>query len=592
MKKITGLILSLILIFNISSVFAAGSHSQWAKPYIERALSLHLVPAPLQDDYTINLSRKEFTRLAIRLISTMLEESEDEIIKDIDTSVFNDTDDPYVSTAFSLGIIQGTGDGNFSPDDNINRQEAAKILTNTYAFLMGDIDPTEFPPRLYSDYGKISDWAKPYINTVSAWAVMEGMEDGSFNPFSLYTREQAIVTFLRLYDYIIENGGIAPAMDNKNPEITGMLYVKDGLLFDGEKNVLLKGVNLGGWLLMETWMNPVNSTEYTAYSDIISILNNRFGEYRAHELTSSYEENYITEKDFEIIEALGFNCVRIPFWYRNFTDTDGNYLPNSDGHKRIDWALEQCEKHGLYAILDMHGCPGGQSMDHSTGVTGRNELYDSEKNQKIMETVWTNIAKRYKDNIYIAAYDIMNEPQNNGGYSGKNSWLPGSFEAVSRTNSVYDRMIKAIRRVDNNHIITIEGIWSVDTLPDPNEYGWTNMMYQLHVYDTSKYMVDKRMQELIDARENYGVAVYVGEYNSKSYERYAMDRYKENSINTTKWTYKTINVWYDGWGLFNKNTTGFNISTSSYEDIAKAYSEEIRTENGFTLNLREYIMIK
>ncbi len=585
MKKI----ICTILIFILTMSVAFATPSDWAKDYIEKGVFLGLVPDNLSEDYQEDLTRAEFSHLSIKLISAMTGTADTDIIKDADSSIFKDTNDPYISAAYSLGIISGTDEGSFLPDNNINRQEAAKILVNTYSFLK-DLPPSA-SEKPYTDYDKISDWAKPYVNMASSLSLMEGLDDGSFSPFNTYTREQAIVTFIRLYETIILNGGISLS-SNKNPEITGMLSVKDGYLFDGEKNVLLNGINLGGWLLIETWMNPVDATGYTAYSDLISVLGSRFGEYKAHNLISLYEESYITEKDFETIEALGFNCVRIPFWYRNFTDANGNYLPNSSGHKRIDWAIEQCKKHNIYIILDMHGCPGGQSMDHSTGVTGRNELYDNEKNLKIMENVWVNIAKKYKDNEYIAAYDIMNEPQNNGGWSGENAWQPGSIDAVSRTNSVYDRMIKAIRKVDKNHVITVEGIWSVDTLPDPKDYGWENMMYQLHIYDTSKYMIDYRIKELTDARENYGVAAYVGEYNSKGMERYARDKYLENSVNTSKWTYKTVNVWYDGWGLFNKNTKGFNISTSSYDDMALAYSDEILTENGFKLNLFEYLMIK
>ena len=114
-------------------------------------------------------------------------------------------------------------------------------------------------------------------------------------------------------------------------------------------------------------------------------------------------------------KALGFNCVRIPFWYRNFMNSSGNNRftvrhDDNDGFKRLDKIIEQCAARGLYVIPDMHGCPGGQSMNQSTGVAGKNELYNNEKNLSIMENLWVAIAERYKDNPVVAAYDIMNEP--------------------------------------------------------------------------------------------------------------------------------------------------------------------------------------
>ena len=74
---------------------------------------------------------------------------------------------------------------------------------------------------------------------------------------------------------------------------------------------------------------------------------------------------------------------------------------------------------------------------------------------------FVQIIKRYKDNKTVVAYDILNEPQNNGGYDGEYSWSAESEDAVSRTNKVYDILYKAIREIDKNHIISFEGVWYV-----------------------------------------------------------------------------------------------------------------------------------
>lgn len=39
---------------------------------------------------------------------------------------------------------------------------------------------------------------------------------------------------------------------------------------------------------------------------------------KAYELINIYEDNWITEYDLDRIVELGFNCVRVPFWFRNF----------------------------------------------------------------------------------------------------------------------------------------------------------------------------------------------------------------------------------------------------------------------------------
>lgn len=592
MKKILLLVLSIIFIINLTPAYAAYSCSDWASDYIEFADSAGIIPDEVKGRYTEDITRLEFTHLAIAFLSAVSALDIEYLADSIDGIQFSDTDDKYVAVANYLGIISGTDEGKFLPDNSISRQEAAKILSNTYAVITGDHSPALNYTNTYTDYDEVSDWAKPYVDNVSAWSIMNGMSDDTFAPNSNYTIEQGIVTFIRLYEYAVNSLYLPPDMLNKNPEITSMLYVDDGQLINDKGSVVLNGVNLGGWLIMEEWMSPVASFKDAAHSDILDTLTSRFGEFHTNNLIESYEDNFITADDFAIIEALGFNCVRIPFWYKSFIGKSGKVNTDSNGFKRLDWALEQCQKHGIYAVLDMHGCPGGQSMNHSTGITAKNELYTSEENLKTMEDIWTAIAKRYADYNCVAAYDIMNEPQNNGNYVGEYAWKAESAEAVAHTNTVYDRMIKAIRKVDENHAITVEGIWTVDVLPEPDEYGWTNMIYQLHIYDTTVDMIDKRVNELITAKEKYGVAVLVGEYNSKSLERYATEKYLSNDISRIKWTYKTFNVNYDNWGLFNKQYNKINLRTASYDEIKSAFDNDISTNKDFMLNVAEYNMIK
>ena len=105
-------------------------------------------------------------------------------------------------------------------------------------------------------------------------------------------------------------------------------------------------------------------------------------------------------------------------------------------------------------------------MDHSCGTLCENRLYTDEGCQAAMEELWVAIAERYKDNPIVAAYDIMNKPQNNSDYEGENSYDPWQL-----SNQIYDRMIKVIREVDDRHIITVEGIWKVSNLPKPVTKG-------------------------------------------------------------------------------------------------------------------------
>ncbi len=384
--------------------------------------------------------------------------------------------------------------------------------------------------------------------------------------------------------------------NNSNPKEISFLTVKDGYIVnENDENVILKGVNLGNWLLWETWMGFVPEyTEDWAYYDTLQVLIDRFGEEKTAEIVKTYEDNFITEEDISQIEKLGFNCIRVPFWYRNFMTEDLKWLSenhdDNKGFQKLDWLISTCEKYGIYVMLDLHGAPGGQSKNHCTGKAGRNELYENEDMMNATIELWSVIAERYKDNKTVCAYDLLNEPQNNGGYDGDYSWSAESEDAVSLTNKAYDTLYKAIREIDKNHIISFEGVWSTTVLPNPQEMGYENMLYQLHLYDSEKGMIRYRVDELKTARKDWGVAVVVGEYNNHECEEYAQKKYEKNDISRIKWTYKTYNAG-EIWGIFNKDVERIDIKTASYEEIITFIIENTKTQT-FNFNAEEMSILR
>ncbi len=379
----------------------------------------------------------------------------------------------------------------------------------------------------------------------------------------------------------VVGGFVVLAGKNKITE-EDFLHVESGkLMTENGEEVLLQGVNLGGWLLQESWMCPVNGENRKwANLDTLEVLESRFGYEKTAKLIESYQDNWITEWDMKNIADMGCNVIRIPFWYRNFMkDTQGTWITeNPDqnpGFQRLDWAIEQAGKNGMYVILDMHGCPGGQSMDHCCGTLGKNDLYTDETCQNTMELLWTTIAARYKDNPVVAAYDIMNEPQNNSGYEGEHSYDPWQKESWEMSNAIYDRMIKAIRAIDNRHVITAEGIWRITNLPDPATVGWENMMYQAHLYDDNENF-EIQTQSIADTMAKYGVAGYVGEFQNLN----GIAICQAKSISWTTWTYKGTDYdqdtffWY-----FGEDAWDVDLQNDTYEMMMAKWGEVLQTKN-------------
>ena len=375
-----------------------------------------------------------------------------------------------------------------------------------------------------------------------------------------------------------------PSMITENDFLT---VSGSNLVNQNGEAVVLRGVNLGGWLLQDSWMCPIAGTdgEWGNLDTIEAFRANGFTDEQIQQLFDTYQENWITEADLDFIAATGANCVRVPFWYRNFMKNEaGDWIDddfdNNSGFKRLDWIIEQAGSRGMYVILDLHGAQGGQSMNHSTGTVGRNDLYTSDECRAAMKKLWVAIAERYKNNPAVAAYDIMNEPQNNDGFEDKEHYIsPWDSAAWEQTNDVYREMVAAIREIDSQHVISVEGIWRITNLPNPVKEGWTNMLYQVHLYDDTK-----EFRSLARKSANYGkshgVAVLVGEFSNMD----GFEICEEYGLSWTSWTYKGGKGANGNWFWYYGSPNPVDPMADDFDTTLEKWGAALRTENGFERN--------
>lgn len=349
--------------------------------------------------------------------------------------------------------------------------------------------------------------------------------------------------------------------------------------------VLLRGVNLGGWLIQEAWMCPLEKEDkgWGAWDTREAFKKRGFTAEQISALMKVYEDHWITDKDLDYIRDLGMNCVRVPFWYGNFQEDDnGGYysegnMDENPGFWRLDWIIAECGKRGLYVILDMHGTPGFQSSDHCCGKSHSSKLFlDTQEGayyRKLTVELWLRIAKRYAGNPVVAAYDLINEPMN-------------GFEQADKQDSVlwdfYDVLYRSMREVDPEHILSMEGVWEMGNLPDPSIYEWHNVLYQLHNYNWGEHEIDRKIQDVAD-RADWNVPVYVGEFQAHGIWEYVLKAYNQSEISWTTWSYKGVKSTFEGWFIYrNINALQVNPETDSYEDILKKWSETATDSTGFT----------
>ena len=171
----------------------AATPSTWAVAYIQRANDLNLVPANLNNSFTQATTRAEFAALAVTLYETVTGRTITE------RSTFNDTTDVNVQKMGGLGVVTGVGGGNFNPNGTITREQAAVLVAR-----LADAIGQPFPPSAptFADNADLSSWAVDGVGQMQASGIMGGVGNNNFSPSGDYTREQSIITMLRLFDIL------------------------------------------------------------------------------------------------------------------------------------------------------------------------------------------------------------------------------------------------------------------------------------------------------------------------------------------------------------------------------------------------------
>lgn len=347
--------------------------------------------------------------------------------------------------------------------------------------------------------------------------------------------------------------------------------------------VQLKGVNLGSWMIWEDWLSPYE--EATDHYSVLTTLEERFGREAAYELFNTYMDNWITEYDLDEIKAMGFNCVRVPFWFRNFYyDDNGTKILDENGEwdfSRLEWVVEECSERELYVILDMHGAVGYHSdAPHSGKGYSCGYYEDSEQGERYRELtdeLWSAIASKFDGNPAVAMYDLLNEPMCD---------VPtGELERRKNNTMAYTRLYDAVRAVDDEHIITMECIWTAFALPQAWTKGWENVVYQVHFYNNSNFIFN--LFAFFTKLVYFDVPMYMGEFypHQKTTWENCFNTLNNLDYSWTLWTYKATGhgMWSSDWCI-RGSKDGFHrakVQTDSYEEIARKWGECIRTENGF-----------
>ncbi len=163
-----------------------------------------------------------------------------------------------------------------------------------------------------------------------------------------------------------------------------------------------------------------------------------------------------TKRDFEQIQSLGCDVIRLPINLHYMTSGAPNYTVDPLFYDFLDQVIDWSEALEMHLILDNHTFDPAESTDPKIG--------------EVLMKVWPQVAERYRNRSEYLYYEVLNEPH-------------GIADEV--WNQIQGDVIQAIRAVDSKHTIIVgPANWnSYHNLDEMPEYKDDNLIYTFHFYD-------------------------------------------------------------------------------------------------------------
>jgi len=314
------------------------------------------------------------------------------------------------------------------------------------------------------------------------------------------------------------------------------------------KPYFLKGIGLGNYMVWEPYMwkiqppkNEVNNTMHAILARMATALNPQDLEF----FVNQYMANYITKRDVDLLKAWGFNSIRLPMHYNLFVNS--NPADNSlieRGFEMTEQLRQWCAANEMYLILDLHAAPGGQGNDHPISDSDSPALWEGNSNgtaaqyQEKTVVFWREVARRFAGKEWIGGYDILNET---------NHPNPDLL-------SLSKRVVKAIREVDQTHLIFLEGNWFANDFSTitPDKWGadWDDNI----ALGPHRYWCDHTAYQAESLRTQFNIPVWLGESGENTNEWFYREikNARERNVGYAWWAFKKIDNYS---GLVSINST-------------------------------------
>ncbi len=312
------------------------------------------------------------------------------------------------------------------------------------------------------------------------------------------------------------------------------------VLTEEDDTFYIQGVNLGCWLNPEGYMfaMPGDGSGSGQFCNSPRLLNELVSQLVGPDESAvfweTFKDRYVTEDDIRFIASTGANTIRLPFHYALLTDDDYMGCNTREGFARMDSAVAWCERYGLYVVLDMHDCPGGQTGDNIDDSYAYPYLFTSGRMQTLFCSLWREIAEHYESENTVLGYELMNEP------------IATYFEREQDSlnallEPLYSRCIDSIRSVDKRHIIVLGGAqWNGTFSVFTGEIKDDNLLYACHRYGHTPD--EEGIKDFLQFRDSFHVAMCMTETGHRPHEwlRKEAQTLRRNHIGLLWWPYKKL----------------------------------------------------
>lgn len=159
------------------------------------------------------------------------------------------------------------------------------------------------------------------------------------------------------------------------------------------------------------WIQQGGENVYDEWS-LTALLGNQ-----AQKVLSDHWNSWIVESDIEIMRTAGINTLRIPMGYWAWIPTTAGepYLAQAGQIQQFERILGYASARGMYTVIDLHGLPGSQNGEESSGHnTTQPSWFSNPPNQarsdQLVVTVMNYIATSpYR--AFISGLEVINEPR-------------------------------------------------------------------------------------------------------------------------------------------------------------------------------------